>query len=316
MKFTSFDFHRLKQRLSHDYGFEVSLKYHDQDGDLITLASQNDLNELIQSGLETVNVIVSESLLPNLQLARATKPVLPSPSPTLSSTREWSQLAYPMTPSNNTNNNNRFNRFPQIEQYQHENQDRPIQWKQGEILGQGAFGVVYLGLNIHSGELMAVKKMSLEDISNKELSSIDNEINLLRSLKHANIVRYIGTEITPDSLSIFLEYVPGGSLKALIDKFGPLEESVVRSYTRQLLLGLEYLHRNGIAHRDIKGANCLVGNVGVVKLSDFGASKQWRTAPTSSGSGNSLHNSGEIRGTPSWMAPEVIRVRHVYVPVV
>ena len=65
-------------------------------------------------------------------------------------------------------------------------------------------------------------------------------------------------------LSIFLEYVPGGSLKALIDKFGRLEEPVAKTYTRQLLLGLEYLHTNGIAHRDIKGANCLVGNDGVV----------------------------------------------------
>jgi serine/threonine protein kinase len=70
--------------------------------------------------------------------------------------------------------------------------------------------------------------------------------------------------------------VPGGSLKALIEKFGALEESVAKSYTRQLLLGLEYLHRNGIAHRDVKGANCLVGNDGVIKLADFGNSKHWR----------------------------------------
>jgi mitogen-activated protein kinase kinase kinase len=159
---------------------------------------------------------------------------------------------------------------------------------------------VYLGLNTESGELMAVKQMSLDEVSTKELSSLENEIQLLRNHRHQNIVRYIGTEVTPVSLSIFLEYVPGGSLKNLIEKFGSLEENVVRSYTRQLLLGLEYLHRNGIAHRDIKGANCLVGNDGVVKLADFGASKYWRPAATASGSVHQSNRSGDIKGTPSW----------------
>jgi serine/threonine protein kinase len=134
------------------------------------------------------------------------------------------------------------------------------------------------------------------------------------------------------ALSIFLEYIPGGSIKALINKFGALEESVAQSYTRQLLLGLEYLHRHGIAHRDMKGANCLVSNDGVIKLADFGASRRWRPNGNSTGlnlgpgsaggsgsegvgagagagpagSGSPGVN-GEIKGTPSWMAPEVIR---------
>lgn len=184
--------------------------------------------------------------------------------------------------------------------------DGTIKWKRGEVIGQGAFGIVYLGLNIESGELMAVKQMSLDEVSSKELSSLENEIQLLRNLRHTNIVRYIGTEVTPSSLSIFLEYVPGGSIKSLIEKFGGLEESVTRSYTRQLLLGLEYLHRNGIAHRDIKGANCLVGNDGVVKLADFGASRHWRPSTTPGGTVHSSR-SGDIKGTPSWMAPELVR---------
>jgi serine/threonine protein kinase len=103
-------------------------------------------------------------------------------------------------------------------------QESKIRWKQGEMLGQGAFGSVFLGLNIDTGELMAVKQIATDDVSRRELSSLENEINLLRSFRHPNIVRYIGTEVSPFSLSIFLEYVPGGSLKALIDKFGKLEQ--------------------------------------------------------------------------------------------
>lgn len=175
---------------------------------------------------------------------------------------------------------------------------------------------------------MAVKQLLTDEVSKKELNELKNEINLLKKLKHNNIVTYLGTELTSVSLSIFLEYVPGGSLKNLIDKFGPLEESIARIYTRQLCLGLEYLHRNGIAHRDIKGANCLVGNDGVIKLADFGSSKHWNTSGTSSlnnnssfsSSNNSLLNSirhssitgtnngADLKGTIAWMAPEIMRI--------
>lgn len=68
--------------------------------------------------------------------------------------------------------------------------DNAIRWKRGEILGQGAFGIVYLGLNTDTGELMAVKQMSIEDVSTRELKSLENEISLLRNLQHPNIVSY------------------------------------------------------------------------------------------------------------------------------
>ena len=94
-----------------------------------------------------------------------------------------------------------------------------------------------------------------------------------------------------------MEYVPGGSIRSLLDRFGRLDETVIRVYTRQILLGLEYLHMNNIAHRDIKGANVLVTNDGTIKLADFGASKRL----------SSQSSTGGVKGTPLWMAPEVIK---------
>jgi hypothetical protein len=121
-----------------------------------------------------------------------------------------------------------------------------FRWRRGEqILGQGAFGTVYLGLNVDTGEMLAVKQLDTSDVSVKEMASLEHEISMLRGLHHGNIVRYYGTERTPDTLSILLEYVPGGSIRTMLDRFGPLGETVVRAYSRQLLLGLEYLHRAG-----------------------------------------------------------------------
>lgn len=260
--------------------------------------------------LETVNVFVTETL-PDVHRKGSVKP-----SPILSSSlmaSDWAKTSAPALPIPSRGSGPKFERFPVIDSnplLSPRAVDKNIRWKRGEILGQGAFGIVYLGLNIDTGELMAVKQIAVEEVSTRELSSLQNEINLLRTLRHPNIVRYIATEVTPSALSILLEYVPGGSLKALIDKFGRLEENVARTYTRQLLLGLEYLHRNGIAHRDVKGANCLVGNDGVIKLADFGASMYWRSNSVNvqaSGSGASQRSS-EVRGTPSWMAPEVVKV--------
>jgi serine/threonine protein kinase len=75
-------------------------------------------------------------------------------------------------------------------------------------------------------------------------------------------------------LNIFLEYVPGGSVAALLNNYGAFEEALVRNFVRQILTGLNYLHEREIVHRDIKGANILVDNKGGIKISDFGISKK------------------------------------------
>lgn len=89
-----------------------------------------------------------------------------------------------------------------------------------------------------------------------------------------DIVQYLDSSSDATHLNIFLEYVPGGSVAALLSNYGAFEEALVSKFVRQILTGLEYLHEREIIHRDIKGANILVDNKGGIKISDFGISKK------------------------------------------
>eukprot|EP01028_Stygiella_incarcerata_P001863 TRINITY_DN1347_c0_g1_i4.p1 TRINITY_DN1347_c0_g1~~TRINITY_DN1347_c0_g1_i4.p1 ORF type:complete len:605 (+),score=198.32 TRINITY_DN1347_c0_g1_i4:101-1915(+) len=178
-----------------------------------------------------------------------------------------------------------------------------IEWKKGGMIGSGGVGKVYLGLDTRTGELMAVKEVELLGTTRSLQTLVNNlltEISLMKELHHENIVRYIGGERVGNRLNIFMEYVPGGSLASVIKNFGGLRESVVRAYTRQILEGLSYLHQNRIVHRDIKGQNLLLSTDGTVKLSDFGASKRIQDIV-------SMDGYQSLKGTPYWMAPEIIR---------
>lgn len=92
---------------------------------------------------------------------------------------------------------------------------------------------------------------------------------------HADVLSLlIDSSIDDEYLNIFLEYVPGGSVTALLRNYGAFEEPLVKNFVRQILQGLDYLHERDIIHRDIKGANILVDNKGGIKISDFGISKK------------------------------------------
>lgn len=87
----------------------------------------------------------------------------------------------------------------------------------------------------------------------QEVRALESEIHLLKNLHHERIVQYIGSETKENVLSIFIEYLPGGSIKDELQNYGALTEAVTRKYTRQILEGVEFLHRRFIVHRDIKG---------------------------------------------------------------
>ncbi|KAI9679114.1 MAG: ATP binding [Trizodia sp. TS-e1964] len=188
-------------------------------------------------------------------------------------------------------------------------------WMKGALIGQGSFGSVYLALHSITGELMAVKQVEMPSnagsvMDNKKkgmVEALKREIGLLRELQHPNIVQYLGSSSDDEHLNIFLEYVPGGSVAAMLNSYGALREPLIRNFVRQILTGLAYLHGREIIHRDIKGANVLVDNKGGIKISDFGISKRVEASTLlKSGAAGHAHRPS-LQGSVYWMAPEVVK---------
>ncbi|KAJ2857538.1 Suppressor of Sensor Kinase (SLN1) [Coemansia erecta] len=192
-----------------------------------------------------------------------------------------------------------------------------LRWQIGHYIGGGAFGAVYVGYNINSGEMMAVKEIRLpsrglgQDSAAESGAKIVREMEVMSILQHPNIVTYYGIEVHRDKVYLFMELCGRGSLAQLIRDQGRLDEESVKEYVVQMLRGLEYLHGAGVCHRDIKCDNTLFDDDMRVKLVDFGAAKvlnhhslaatrRSRIAPEGTAAVASL------TGTPMYMAPEVI----------
>ncbi|KAG2044939.1 kinase-like domain-containing protein [Suillus americanus] len=185
-----------------------------------------------------------------------------------------------------------------------------LKWVRGELIAKGTYGRVYLALNATTGEMFAVKQVETPIVAstsdgksqdNRQMESVQafkTEIEMLKDLDHPHIVQYLGFEETKTFLSIFLEYVPGGSIGRRLRDHGKFDEEVTKLFTRQILKGLEYLHSRNIIHRDLKADNILLESTGICKISDFGISKR-----TDDLDGTASH---VMQGTVFWMAPEAI----------
>lgn len=179
-------------------------------------------------------------------------------------------------------------------------------WRCGSKIGQGSYGCVYKGLEMSAGVIFAVKKAMLrenDDEDHKFVEKLGDELEIFRHLRHPNIVSFLGYEIKDGAMCIFMDYVPGGSLSAMLGEFGPLDGKLLRSATMGMLQGLDYLHSRNppVVHRDIKSANVLVEKDFSIKLSDFGCSKRCE-----------LTTSFTTIGSIPWMAPEVIQQQNGY----
>eukprot|EP00439_Symbiodinium_sp_Y106_P055454 s3677_g7.t1 len=169
----------------------------------------------------------------------------------------------------------------------------------GGTIGKGGFGCVYKAMDQQRALFVAIKQVSLGGLHSGDISQIEVEINLLSKLKHKNIVKYMDSIRTETHLNIVLEFVEGGSIAAIIKKFGAFPESLCAIYTLQILKGLKFLHSQGVIHRDIKGANVLTTKTGTIKLADFGVATKLSEIDSSK---------RRVVGTPYWMAPETVEM--------
>eukprot|EP00803_Ostreobium_quekettii_P011583 evm.model.scf_1644.1 EVM.evm.TU.scf_1644.1 scf_1644:9342-18122(-) len=163
-------------------------------------------------------------------------------------------------------------------------------------LGSGNFGVARLMRNKQTGELVAVKFI---DRGEKIDKNVEREIVNHRMLRHPNIIAFKEVFLTDTSLGIVMEYAAGGELFDRIVKAGRFSEDEARYFFQQVIVGVDFCHRSGVCHRDLKLENTLLDGSPQPKLKicDFGYSKStvFDSVPKST------------VGTPAYIAPEVLK---------
>ncbi|KAA1477757.1 Pkinase-domain-containing protein [Dentipellis sp. KUC8613] len=169
-----------------------------------------------------------------------------------------------------------------------------------EQVGKGAFGSVHKGRHIPSGKVVAIKIVDLDsEDADDDVLSMQREVALLTQLRGGpNIINYYGCFLDGPRVWIIMDYADGGSVRDFIENSPSegIEEKFAVIITREVLVGLAYLHKCAVIHRDIKAANVLVTSTGKVLICDFGVSAILATT---------VGKRNTFIGTPFWMAPEI-----------
>jgi len=142
-------------------------------------------------------------------------------------------------------------------------------------LGEGAYGVVYQGIDNRSQETIALKKIKLDTQSEGVPSTTIREISVLREIDHPNVVQLKDVVMCPNKMYLIFEYLEM-DLKKKIDSLGPgniFSAADVKSYMYQLLSGIAACHKCRIIHRDLKPQNILLGKNNELKIADFGLAR-------------------------------------------
>ena len=187
-----------------------------------------------------------------------------------------------------------------------------------EIIGQGMYGKVYKAINKIENKYYAIKSLNFKDISQKERQNIETEVNLLKELKHPNIVLYKESFIDKNkNINIVTTFCEGGDLYQKIFKSQKIffSEKIIINALVQLLLGLSYIHDKKIVHRDIKTKNIFIQNEHTLRIGDFGIAKMFDCNNNINKNRNPKNNNMNLNkmvGTPLYMAPECFKQNKKY----
>lgn len=164
-------------------------------------------------------------------------------------------------------------------------------------LGKGGFGEVFLGVDLRTGEKVAIKQMQINQKNKMEYLLIETDLHA-RVSQHPNVVQFLDAFLLRDKLEfwVVLEYVGGGPLNEF-KHLPAFKEQHIAHCVKQVLSAIVYIHRTNRIHRDIKSANVLVASDGNVKLTDFGLAAQLTTE---------FQQRSTVLGTADFMAPEII----------
>lgn len=166
------------------------------------------------------------------------------------------------------------------------------------LLGTGGMGSVYLAVNTSIDQQVAIKVLRPEFARNVELrAKFKKEAELLCSLDHPGIVKFLNYVETPQGVFLIMEYVKGITLEDYIKhKNGLIVEKNAYPMLREILDAFEYAHSKGIVHQDIKPSNIIIQDDGHIKIMDFGIARIISEA----------QKSDAVMGTPEYMSPEQI----------
>ncbi|XP_070591659.1 inactive serine/threonine-protein kinase PLK5-like [Erythrolamprus reginae] len=173
-------------------------------------------------------------------------------------------------------------------------------YKRGQLLGQGAFGQCYKFTDTCSHRVYAVKVISQQRVARLgNQGKVQREIELHSQLHHRNVVGFHRHFADQENIYLVLEYCSRKSLADILKVRRRLTEAEVRFYLKQITSGLQYLHQQGVIHRDLKLSNVFITQRMQVKIGDLGLAMREEAQPSG-------RRRGGVCGTPNYLAPEVI----------
>ena len=179
-----------------------------------------------------------------------------------------------------------------------------------EGLGEGGMGRVFKARHRRMKRVVALKFIHKHLLTHPlAVQRFYREIEAVARLSHPNIVMAFDADEIDGTHFFVTEYVEGVDLRTLLERDGPLPVARACEAARQAALGLQHAHLRGLVHRDIKPANLLLSREGVVKIVDLGLARLTLPDPDDAGAVN-LTRTGELMGTPDYLAPEQIHDFH------